>query len=578
MQIRLTVLGPRSGHTTRACDVLVTAPAGTPLASVAGSLAASVAGSGADVGGGGSGSAGGSGGTGSSPVVLYAGAERLDLQRAAIGEPPLIDGAVLSLQGPGPAPAHGLPHGQARLRVVSGPDAGGVHLLHGGQIRIGRSADADVPLDDPDVSRLHCAVTVEPDGSVYVADLRSTNGTAVDGTDLGEQPAPLRPGTLLRIGESALRLQASPGAPDPALAATPDGEGHLRITPQAAGAESQARHGDPGGAPVPAGPQGSRADGGSGASVRWPEPGGTGAYGPGGPAQGRTRSQDSGTRHPGADPRATPATSPGRNPGRARTTRSARSRAARRRPGTGTFPSPARASPSPAGPVRQDTPLRGTTAWDDARGRPPPPAPAPARTSWTARPPAVPPGAPRKAPGSPRGPARPLAGTPRPGTTTAGTTTRATTTSVPATRPTTGRCPAAPAPRCAPGVRRQPRGGRRTRHPRHAPARHPRRRPRPRDPGARRGPARGRAGADARRAAGPGPGRGPEGCATRRDRCLGAAAGRRQVRGGPPRGAPERTVDAAAEHTASPPAPPPTAPRRRGPPPTSDGPTPPRSC
>ncbi|MFG2137035.1 FtsK/SpoIIIE domain-containing protein [Streptomyces sp. NPDC048650] len=226
MQIRLTVLGPRSGHPTRACDVLVTAPAGTALASVAGSLAASVAGSGADVGG-------ASGG----PVVLYAGGERLDPQRAAIGEPPLIDGAVLALQGPGPAPAHGLPHGPARLRVVSGPDAGGVHLLHGGQIRIGRSADADVPLDDPDVSRLHCAVTVEPDGSVHVADLRSTNGTSVDGVDLGEAPAPLRPGALLRIGESALRLQSSPPAPDPALPAAPDGEGYLRVAPGALGGE-----------------------------------------------------------------------------------------------------------------------------------------------------------------------------------------------------------------------------------------------------------------------------------------------------------------------------------------------------
>ncbi|ANZ18389.1 FtsK/SpoIIIE family protein,FHA domain-containing protein [Streptomyces noursei ATCC 11455] len=219
MQIRLTVLGPRSGPTTRACDVLVTAPAGTALATVAGSLAAAVAGSGADVGTGGS----------SAPVVLYAGTERLDPQRAALGEPPLIDGAVLSLQGPGPAPAHGLPHGSARLRVVSGPDAGGVHLLHGGQVRIGRSADADVPLDDPDVSRLHCAVTVEPDGSVYIADLRSTNGTIVDGTELGDLAVPLPPGALLRIGESALRLQSPPRTPDPALSATPDGEGHLRV-------------------------------------------------------------------------------------------------------------------------------------------------------------------------------------------------------------------------------------------------------------------------------------------------------------------------------------------------------------
>ncbi|MEV6567475.1 FHA domain-containing protein [Streptomyces kronopolitis] len=252
MQIRLTVLGPRSGHTTRACDVLVTAPAGTALAAVAGSLAASVAGSGADVGGG-----------SSAPVVLYAGSERLDPQRAALGEPPLIDGAVLSLQHPGPSPAHGLPHDSARLRVVSGPDAGGVHLLHGGQIRIGRSADADVPLDDPDVSRLHCAVTVGPDGAVTVADLHSTNGTAVDGAALGERPAPLRPGALLRIGESALRLQSAPGAPDPALATAPDGEGQLRISPGAAGARAcagrTAAGGSEAGHGAAAGPHGATA-------------------------------------------------------------------------------------------------------------------------------------------------------------------------------------------------------------------------------------------------------------------------------------------------------------------------------
>ncbi|MFI8998925.1 FHA domain-containing protein [Streptomyces sp. NPDC053542] len=254
MQIRLTVLGPRSGHSTRACDVLVTAPAGTALAAVASSLAAAVAGAGADVGG---------GGAGSGPVVLYAGQERLDVQRAALGEPPLIDGAVLSLQGPGPAPAHGLPAGPARLRVVSGPDAGGVHLLHGGQIRIGRSTDADVPLDDPDVSRMHCAVTVAPDGAVTVADLRSTNGTAVDGAGLDDRPVPLPPGALLRIGESALRLQPSPGAPDPVLAATPDGEGQLRVHPAGAGA--------------PASEDGAGPD--HPAHGHDPAPGGTGPYG-----------------------------------------------------------------------------------------------------------------------------------------------------------------------------------------------------------------------------------------------------------------------------------------------------------
>ncbi|MEU1370968.1 FtsK/SpoIIIE domain-containing protein [Streptomyces sp. NPDC005803] len=227
MQIRLTVLAPRSGQNpARACDVLVTAPAGTALAAVASHLAASVSGP--------------DGSLGSGAVVLFAGRERLDAQRSALGEPPLVDGAVLSLQVPGEdeTPDDAVP---AQLHVIAGPDAGGVHLLHGGQIRIGRSADADVPLDDPDVSRLHCAVTVSPDGRVSVADLGSTNGTSLDGTDVRDRPVRLHPGALLRLGESTLRLTS--GARTPTLDTAPDGEGHLRVARAPATAPAAEDHG-----------------------------------------------------------------------------------------------------------------------------------------------------------------------------------------------------------------------------------------------------------------------------------------------------------------------------------------------
>ncbi|MFE3248882.1 FHA domain-containing protein [Streptomyces sp. NPDC059209] len=268
MQIRLTVLAPRSGHPAgRACDVLVTAPAGTALATVASALATAVAGP--DVSG---------------AVVLYAGRERLDAQRRTLGEPPLVDGAVLSLQVPGEdeAPTDDVP---AQLHVVAGPDAGGVHLLHGGQVRIGRSADADVPLDDPDVSRLHCSVTVADDGHVSVADLHSTNGTTLEGVRVGSRAVPLPAGALLRLGESALRLTS--GGRMPALAVTPDGEGHLRITP---GVRDGAG-GDGGGS------EGADANAGSGATGPGTAPGAhtgtrsgpeTGAYGVGGGPGGRT--------------------------------------------------------------------------------------------------------------------------------------------------------------------------------------------------------------------------------------------------------------------------------------------------
>ncbi|QNP72387.1 FHA domain-containing protein [Streptomyces roseirectus] len=229
MQIRLTVVDPQApASETRgqaaSCDVLVTAPAGTALSAVAAALSSAVTGE----------------APGSGAVVLYAGEQRLDTTRTTLGEPPLIDGAVLSLGVPAAPEAHPeIDDAPARLHVVAGPDAGGVHLLHGGQIRVGRSTDADVPLDDPDVSRVHCAVTLAPDGRVTVTDLGSTNGTTLDGVRVTDRPALFPPGALLRLGESALRL-APTGDATARVTTTPDGEGHVRVAPVRVGGENGA--------------------------------------------------------------------------------------------------------------------------------------------------------------------------------------------------------------------------------------------------------------------------------------------------------------------------------------------------
>ncbi|MGW7254812.1 FHA domain-containing protein [Streptomyces sp. NPDC054834] len=230
MQIRLTVVDPLGPSPQRgraaSRDVLVTAPAGTALAAVASALASAVAGDGGRE-------------TAGAPAVLYAGVERLDAGRTTLGEPPLVDGAVLSLGAPAePEPHPELDDAPTQLHVVAGPDAGGVHLLHGGQVTIGRSADADVPLDDPDVSRLHCAVTVAADGRVSVADMGSTNGTALDGARVGDRQVRFTPGALLRIGESALRLTPS-GGPGARVETMPDGEGCVRVTPGEASAPAR---------------------------------------------------------------------------------------------------------------------------------------------------------------------------------------------------------------------------------------------------------------------------------------------------------------------------------------------------
>ncbi|MGW7003906.1 FtsK/SpoIIIE domain-containing protein [Streptomyces sp. NPDC054933] len=415
MQIRLTVLGPRSG---RACDVLVTAPADTALGTVAGALAASV-GSGQPVRSSGS------------AVALYAGAERLDPQTARLGVPPLVDGAVLSVHTAA-EPEHDDPDAAARLQVIGGPDAGGVHLLHGGQVRIGRSVEADVPIDDPDVSRLHCVVTVDPGGQITVADLGSTNGTRVNGRPVGDRPIPLPPGALLRIGESTLRLESA-AAPDggPAapplpsgLVVVPDNEGHLQVvlpSPTGYGTGTYARVPAPRGPGLPPGQaqpgtgsgsaQPGRASYGAAAQVAADEPGaregeltarrpaaaphdGSGTGQPPVPAEDFTGTPGSGPT--GAD--RTPTR--GDDGGAAASTATASNRTGPGRPDAGQEASPSRATGPSADPERPRagtgaSPARAAVTGPDARtthatGTSPSPGPrpttAPAATPDTAHP------------------------------------------------------------------------------------------------------------------------------------------------------------------------------------------------
>src|SRR5947207_109508 len=70
-------------------------------------------------------------------------------------------------------------------------------------VTIGTALDNDVQLEDDHVSRRHCVI--EPvDGRVVVRDLASTNGTMVNGVRVPH--AELRPGTLLTLGSTRLRI------------------------------------------------------------------------------------------------------------------------------------------------------------------------------------------------------------------------------------------------------------------------------------------------------------------------------------------------------------------------------------
>ena len=54
---------------------------------------------------------------------------------------------------------------------------------------IGRRSDSKkiyptIPIEDPGISHRHCKLLIEADGSVYILDLGSTNGTGLNGVEL----------------------------------------------------------------------------------------------------------------------------------------------------------------------------------------------------------------------------------------------------------------------------------------------------------------------------------------------------------------------------------------------------------
>jgi len=79
---------------------------------------------------------------------------------------------------------HGLPIGfRFSLAFLSGALASTVRQLDKPQTLIGRE-DGDIVTMDPETSRRHAMIEIHPDGSVWLEDLGSTNGTTTEGQAL----------------------------------------------------------------------------------------------------------------------------------------------------------------------------------------------------------------------------------------------------------------------------------------------------------------------------------------------------------------------------------------------------------
>ncbi len=124
---------------------------------------------------------------------------------------PLQDDPTLSLtpvetedeaQDEFPFPHDELEDGQGLLLVKRGPNAGSTFLLEKDATSVGRNTDSDVFLDDVTVSRAHASMERRSDGSFFVRDVGSLNGTYVNGEQVDETK--LASGDEVQIGKFKL--------------------------------------------------------------------------------------------------------------------------------------------------------------------------------------------------------------------------------------------------------------------------------------------------------------------------------------------------------------------------------------
>jgi pSer/pThr/pTyr-binding forkhead associated (FHA) protein len=81
--------------------------------------------------------------------------------------------------------------------VITHPAGARVVPLSRMPLTIGRENNTDIVLDDPRVSRRHARLSYRQQ-QIWLTDLRSSNGTFVNGTPIQERA--LQPGDLLSFG------------------------------------------------------------------------------------------------------------------------------------------------------------------------------------------------------------------------------------------------------------------------------------------------------------------------------------------------------------------------------------------
>ncbi len=90
---------------------------------------------------------------------------------------------------------------RAYLLVLAGKNVGEMHRVEGTEMVLGRSSSAEVVLLDDGVSRRHARI-LQVDGDIVLEDLKSSNGTHVNGEPITTHA--LRDGDTIRLGSTTI--------------------------------------------------------------------------------------------------------------------------------------------------------------------------------------------------------------------------------------------------------------------------------------------------------------------------------------------------------------------------------------
>jgi transcriptional regulator with GAF, ATPase, and Fis domain len=92
---------------------------------------------------------------------------------------------------------------RCKLVVLKGPERGNEHVISSDVIRVGKASENDLVITDETVSRTHFEIVRDAKGYL-LRDLRSTNGTFLDGAEIKE--AYIRAGSVIAAGAAELKF------------------------------------------------------------------------------------------------------------------------------------------------------------------------------------------------------------------------------------------------------------------------------------------------------------------------------------------------------------------------------------